>query len=138
MHLLDKMHKETLTFQRKFAVGALLCKGQCLEVWAPPGDLVGRIRETFSIYRTEFAIENDCGDALFTVVAFPRYKWNYFLPSEYEFSIMGVEDQTVKGTIRRAWQVDTSIYTHHIQFTDRELNIKHKALFLATSFLLVS
>lgn len=138
MHILDKIHKETLTFQRKWAIGALCCKGQCLEVWAPPGDLIGQIRETFSIFRSEFIIEDATGDTVYKFTGFPRYMWNSFLPSESEFSIVSATDDTVKGTIRRSWQTDTCIYTQVIQFNDRDMDVKHKALFLAASILLVS
>lgn len=140
MHILDRRHKDILKLERKYAFSALCCNGQCIDVWIPPGDLIGRIREQFSLFRTVFVIENDVGDILYRFNGFPRYMWNSFLPSETEFTILGVDDkqQTVHGTIRRCWQTDTCIYTQIIDFTNRDMNIKHKALFIAASILLVS
>lgn len=72
MHLLDKTHLEAITFKRKLALGILFCKPQYIEVWTPPGNLLGRVKETFSCFTTEFIIENTNGDIIYQIEGPPK------------------------------------------------------------------
>lgn len=138
MHILDKTRQETLTLYRKLSLGLFCCQLQRLEVFTPPGDLLGTIRESFRLINTEYVIENGSGQALYRILGSPRYKWNFCLPPERQFKIQSIQDGSEVCTITRLWSVDTSQYVFVIAFREPSLDVKIKALFLSATFLIVS
>lgn len=109
-----------------------------MTVVAPPGDIVGTVRETPRLINTEYMIDNAAGQPLYRISGSPRYKWNLCLPPERQFKIQSIDDGSEKCTITRLWSVDTSQYVFVIAFREPDLDVKIKALFLAASFLIVS
>ena len=136
MHLLDKTHQEALTLIRKMPCG-LFCLpfvGERLEIWAPPGDFLGCIKEIFSVLSTEFVVENGNQDKLFRISG-PAL--NFCTPKELHFKVLSYDSLTQKGSITRKWNTDISTYTMNIYYSDPNMDPKVKALFIGSAFLLV-
>lgn len=58
MHLIDKTHQEALLLHKKLALGFMCCQPKCLEIWVPPGNLLGRVVQAPTIMVPEFYIED--------------------------------------------------------------------------------
>lgn len=58
MHLLDKTHQEALVFRKKLAMGVLCCQPKTLEIWIPPGNVLGRVVQSPTFTQPEFFIED--------------------------------------------------------------------------------
>ena len=60
------------------------------------------------------------------------------MPKETHFRVLDRELRAQKGTITRAWNVASSSYTNNIYFSDPELDVRLKALYIGATFMLVS
>lgn len=59
------------------------------------------------------------------------------MPKETHFRVMDPDLATQKGTITRAWNVGSSSYTNNIYFSEPELDVRLKTLFVGAAFMLV-
>lgn len=134
MHLLDRTYQEALTLHRRIScsVFCFSCQPQFIEVWVPPGDLIGLVRERFSI-TNEFIVENSDREILYRIVGENQFSCCY--PAETHFRILSGDALTQKGNISRTWNSDISTYTINIYFVNSEMDVKQKALLLAAGFL---
>ncbi|XP_055919340.1 phospholipid scramblase 1 [Eupeodes corollae] len=135
MHILDKTHQEALSLHRELALGMLCCQPKNLEVWAPPGDLLGRIVQIPSVLVPEFVIENEFHDHLYRIEGQNNAGFCCFCPpKETYFKIYNGNDMS--ASIHRKWSQRSSQYTTNIYYSDPSMDIKSKALCLGAAFLM--
>ncbi|XP_005177059.1 phospholipid scramblase 3 [Musca domestica] len=136
MHLIDKTHQEALLFQRKLALGFMCCQPKSLEVWIPPGNILGRIVQSPTILAPEFYIEDGVtGNPIFCVEGPKNTGFCCFcLPKETYFKIHSGGE--LRASIDRKWMNGKSQYTTNIYFSDAKLTSKDRALILGAAFLL--
>jgi len=138
MHLLDPTHQEALTFQRRCSMGFVRCQKRYLEVWTPPGDLLGVVVEETTILSNVFTVKNESGHTAYRIKGVPTNSIGCccFIPTEGHFDIYGFDSETIYGSITRKWQSDISQFTLNIYFTDINMSVKSKALLLGAGFML--
>ncbi|XP_030368834.1 phospholipid scramblase 3 [Scaptodrosophila lebanonensis] len=136
MHLLDKTHQEALVFRKKLALGVVCCKPKNLEIWIPPGNLLGRVVESPTFMQPEFFIEDgNTNEPIFCVVGPSNSGCCCFcLPKESYFKIHSGGD--LRASIDHKWLASKSQYTTNIYFSDMKLTSKERALILGAAFLL--
>lgn len=155
MHLIDKTHQEALSFRRKLAFGLILCQPRSIEgcysqnrnennflikyslsVWAPPGDLLGRVKETFSLFNAEFIIEDSYGNIIYQIEGPPKFMC-FCRAEELHLKVLSPDYVSQQGSITRIWNTDISAFTQNVYFAETNLDVKLKALFLGAAFLMV-
>lgn len=102
---------------------------------APPGDVIGFIEEEFSLFSTELILRNSAAEALYRI-SIPKHH-KFYMPKEHTFRVMSGDGLTQKGSIVRKWSTDTNLYTTNVYFTDPDLNVRLKSLYIGAAFLLV-
>ncbi|XP_055687144.1 phospholipid scramblase 4 [Lutzomyia longipalpis] len=136
MHLTDKTNRESLTLHRKWGVipfcGTCII-GNSVEVWTPPGDLLGYVEEGYSLTTCDFVILNSHKEIIYHIAG-PR-SFTGYLPKEVGFRVLSPDYLTQVGTISRTWNADVSMYSLNIYFTDQDLDVKNKSLFIGAAFL---
>lgn len=138
MHLLDRTHQEALSFRRKLRISAYCLQPQLLEVWAPPGDLLGSIRERYTISSANFALQNANGDIVGHIEGPTRCYWCLCCNSRELFlKVFSPDGDRQIGSITRTWNTDISTFTQNVYFTDPQMDVQTKALFLGAAFLTV-
>lgn len=137
MYMLDKSHEESLSFRRKLRMGYCLFQPQHLEVWTPPGDLVGLVREKSSFFDVEYIVENRNGETVAYVVG-PSKLLCACNAKEMYLKVLSRDYATQLGTITRIWNTDISMYTHNVYYSDPCMDVKVKALLMGAAFLIVS
>lgn len=105
-----------------------------MEIWQPPGDYLGRVRETFSLFTNELVIENANNEVIYQIVGPPDM--TCFFPKEAHFKILSHDRLTQKGTIGRSWNTMNSSYAINIYFANPDLDPRQKGLLLAAGFLM--
>lgn len=136
MHLIDKTHQEAMSFRRRLAFGLLCCQPQSIEVWAPPGDLLGRVKETFSLFNAEFVIEDPYGNIIYQIEGPPKLLC-FCRAQELHLKVLSPDFISQQGSITRIWNTDISAFTQNVYFAEANLDVKVKALFLGAAFLMV-
>ncbi|GAB0091771.1 Phospholipid scramblase [Sergentomyia squamirostris] len=136
MHLTDKGNQESMTLHRSMGIGPLCCTcvSQSLQVWTPPGDLLGFVEEGYSFTTCDFVVLNGHKEIMFHICGPKSYTG--YLPKEASFRMLSPDYLTQVGTISRSWNVDISMYSLNVYFTDQDLDVKIKALFLGAAFLM--
>ncbi|KAH8348051.1 hypothetical protein KR084_003453, partial [Drosophila pseudotakahashii] len=138
MHLLDKTHQEALVFRKKLALGSLCCQPKSLEIWIPPGNVLGRVVQSPTFMQPEFFIEDESsGQPIFCVEGPANSGFCCFcLPRECYFKIHS--GGNMRASIDHKWLASKSQYTTNIYFSDPKLTAKERALILGSAFLLVN
>lgn len=87
MHLSDRQHQESLTLRRVFGLRCFCLPIRCqkLEVWMPPGILLGTVKEKFSLLTREFVIENEQSQVLIRM-SIP-FRSSLCMPKESHFRV---------------------------------------------------
>ncbi|XP_075169378.1 phospholipid scramblase 3 [Haematobia irritans] len=136
MHLIDKTYQEALLFQKKLALGFMCCQPKSLEVWIPPGNILGRIVQSPTLLVPEFYIEDGAtGNPIFCVEGPKNAGFCCFcLPKETYFKIHSGGE--LRASIDRKWMSGKGQYTTNIYFSDSKLTGKERALILGAAFLL--
>ncbi|XP_070069955.1 phospholipid scramblase 3 isoform X2 [Drosophila takahashii] len=136
MHLLDKTHQEALVFRKKLALGSLCCQPKSLEIWIPPGNVLGRVVQSPTFMQPEFFIEDEStGQPIFCVEGPANSGFCCFcLPRECYFKIHS--GGNMRASIDHKWLASKSQYTTNIYFSDPKLTAKERALILGSAFLL--
>lgn len=138
MHLTDKTNQESFTLHRSMGVGPFCCTcvGQSLQVWTPPGNLLGYVEEGYSFTTCDFVVLSSYKEIMYHICGPKSYTG--YLPKESSFRMLSPDYLTQIGTISRTWNSDVSMYTLNVYFADQDLDVKKKALFLGAAFLIVS
>ncbi|XP_017464476.1 PREDICTED: phospholipid scramblase 2 isoform X1 [Rhagoletis zephyria] len=136
MHLLDKTHQEAMLFRKQFALGSLCCHPKNLEVWIPPGNLLGRIVHSPTVLKPVYYIQDGVtGEPIFCIEGPENSGFCCFcLPKESFFRIHSGGD--LRASIDHKWVANKSQYTTNIYFSDAKLLAKERALILGAAFLL--
>ncbi|XP_054090656.1 phospholipid scramblase 2 isoform X1 [Zeugodacus cucurbitae] len=136
MHLLDKTHQEAMLLRKQFALGAMCCHPKNLEVWIPPGNLLGRIVNSPTFLRPEYFIQDGVtGEPIFCIEGPEKSGFCCFcLPKESFFKIHSGGD--LRASIDHKWVAGKSQYTTNIYFSDTKLTAKERALILGAAFLM--
>jgi len=135
MHLIDKTHQEALLFRRKLAFGLFCCQPQCIEVISPPGDLLGKVKETFSLFNAEFVIEDSYGNIIYQIEGPPKLMC-FCNSEELHLKVLSPDFVSQQGSITRIWNTDISAFTQNVYFAETNLDVKLKALFLGAAVLM--
>lgn len=138
MQLLDKTHQESLILERRHDCSCICCccRAERMFLIIPPGDVVGIIEEEFSLFTTELVMRNSNAEAIYRI-SIPK-KNKFYMPKEKYFKVKDGDNLTEKGSIVRRWNSDLNLYTMIVYFTDPDLNIRLKSLYIGAAFLLVS
>ena len=69
MHIVDKKQQEVLTLRRKlgYRCFCLPFSAQTIEIWSPPGILLGFVREAFTFFEREYRIFDQDGQFINTI-----------------------------------------------------------------------
>ncbi|ALC42265.1 CG9084 [Drosophila busckii] len=136
MHLLDKTHQEALVFRKKLALGAMCCAPKTLEIWIPPGNVLGRVVQSPTFTQPVFFIEDgNTGQPTFCVEGPKNSGFCCFCPpKECYFKIHSGGD--LRASLDHKWLASKSQYTTNIYFSDISLTAKDRALILGAAFLL--
>eukprot|EP00099_Drosophila_melanogaster_P019357 NP_610640.2 uncharacterized protein Dmel_CG9084, isoform B [Drosophila melanogaster] len=136
MHLLDKTHQEALVFRKKLAMGSMCCQAKSLEIWIPPGNLLGKVVQSPTFMQPEFFIEDEStGQLTFCVEGPVGLGFCCFsLPKDCYFKIHS--GGNMRASIDHKWLASKSQYTTNIYFSDAKLTAKERALILGSAFLL--
>ncbi|XP_065086250.1 phospholipid scramblase 1 [Ochlerotatus camptorhynchus] len=136
LSLVDRSHQEVLLLKKNLGCGIFccFCKNQFLEIWATPGILVGCIQQDYGLVSREIILMNEDLNTMFRI---PIPLVNAIrMPKETHFRVMDRNLSTQKGTITRAWNVGSSAYTNNIYFSEPELDVRLKTLFVGAAFML--
>lgn len=158
MHLLDKTHQEALVFRKKLAMGSMCCQAKSLEIWIPPGNLLGKVVQSPTFMQPEFFIEDESTGQLtfcvegpvglgFCCFSLPKdcyfkvgssfnfrnriFNYSVFVPLQIH------SGGNMRASIDHKWLASKSQYTTNIYFSDAKLTAKERALILGSAFLLV-
>uniref|UniRef100_A0A1B0FIP1 Phospholipid scramblase n=1 Tax=Glossina morsitans morsitans TaxID=37546 RepID=A0A1B0FIP1_GLOMM len=58
LHVIDKTYQEALLLRKSFALSSLCCLSKQLEVWVPPGHLLGRVVQSPISLKPQYFIED--------------------------------------------------------------------------------
>ncbi|CAG9855402.1 unnamed protein product [Phyllotreta striolata] len=136
MRLFDRTQQEALILERRLACGncTFWCYLQRMEVWIPPGDYVGVVRQQFSMaMKAVFYVYNDC-ELLYRIEG--PSSFGCILGKAQNFQIYNYDGSTQIGSIIYQWDQVQVCYNMLLQMPSNIANNKHKALLLGSAFLL--
>uniref|UniRef100_A0A1A9W6Y7 Phospholipid scramblase n=1 Tax=Glossina brevipalpis TaxID=37001 RepID=A0A1A9W6Y7_9MUSC len=137
-HVIDKTYQEALLLRKPFALSSLCCLSQKLEVWVPPGHLLGRIVQSPISLTPQYFIEDGTTGMLMFCIEGPRFircQSSYCSSKEIYFKVHSGD--VLRASIDRKWCTLKLQYTLNIYFSDSQLTAKEKALILGSAFLMV-
>lgn len=134
MNLVDRTNKVALTFHRTLPLG-IFCMPEYLEIWTPPGDLLGRVRELYTVYNAIYTIENSAREVCYQIHGPQRFS-SIRHQKEFHLKVLSADGLQQHGSIARIWSNDMSTYTQNVYFNDPNMNVKHKSLLLGAAFLM--
>ncbi|XP_057657758.1 uncharacterized protein LOC130894789 [Diorhabda carinulata] len=137
MRLYDKTQQEALIFERRLACGTCTfwCYLQKMEVWIPPGELVGTISQNISIsMKTSFNICNRHDEIIYKIEG-PN-SFGCILGKSQNFQIFNYDGSTQIGSIIYQWDNIQVSYNLLLQMPSNITETRHKALLLGSAFLL--
>lgn len=110
-----------------------------MEVFAPPGQLVGKVEQEWSIFCPTFAIKNASGD---TVLRIEGPLCTFSMCGDVEFKVTSCDGSHEVGKISKQWSglvremfTDTDYFG--ITFP-MDLDVRMKAVMLGACFLIVN
>lgn len=110
---------------------------QYMEVWTPPGDFIGFVREKISIYNLEFEIV-DKAEHIVGRIQGPARTLCKCGATEMFLKVLSADYAVQLGTITRIWNTDISMFTQNVYFSDPCMAVKSKALMVGAAFLMVT
>ncbi|KAL1122406.1 hypothetical protein AAG570_003810 [Ranatra chinensis] len=141
MKILDNYKNEVIHLERPLACSSCWfpCCLQSMEVYAPPGTLVGTVEQNWSIFTPEFSIKNAAGD---TILKIEGPFCTFSICGDVEFKILSLDGSRVVGKITKQWsgllrEALTDADNFGITFP-ADLDVKMKAVMLGACFLIVS
>lgn len=138
LSLLDRFHKEAILLRRPFRLGMYAMQPHGIEIWTPPGDYVGTVRETVSIYSVQFEIEDTDGRIVGRIQGPPKVLCGSCGgQQELYLRVLSADCAQQLGTITRIWNTDISTFTQNVYFADPGMAVQTKALLVAVAFLTV-
>lgn len=137
MTLYDQTQQEAMQFRRRLACGGCIfwCYLQVLEVWIPPGELIGVIQQQISPSTPTFLIYNKDNSIIYRIEG-PSTCACTSLGKDAHFKVYSSDGMTQVGSINHQWDQILADYHLCVQFPSRSIEARHKALLLGASFLL--
>ncbi|KAF5297161.1 hypothetical protein FQR65_LT10060 [Abscondita terminalis] len=137
MRLYDQTQQEAMQFRRRLACGGCIfcCYLQVLEVWIPPGELIGVVQQQTSPSTPSFLIYSKDHDVIYRIEGPTRCACTS-LGKDAHFKVYSPDGMTQVGSINHLWDQLLADYHLCIQFPGRSVDSKHKALLLGAAFLL--
>lgn len=139
MKILDNYKNQVMELSRPLACQSCCfpCCLQTMDVFAPPGNLVGRIEQEWSILTPTFAIKNAAGD---TVLKLEGPMCRFQLCGDVSFKVLSRDGSEVVGKISKQWagllrEMFTDADYFGITFP-MDLDVRMKAVMLGACFLI--
>ncbi|KAL5233387.1 hypothetical protein ACI65C_000797 [Semiaphis heraclei] len=139
--ILDNYKKEVIHLSRPLACLACCypCCLQSIEVFSPPGCLVGIVEQDWSILKPIFTIRNAANEEVLKIEG-PICQ--YSMCGDVEFKILSKDKTTVVGRISKQWsgllrEVFTDADFFGISFP-MDLDVRMKAVMLGACFLIIT
>ncbi|XP_066259105.1 phospholipid scramblase family member 5-like isoform X2 [Euwallacea similis] len=134
MRLYDRTDQEAISFKRRLGCGyCTFCFHlQKLEVWVPPGELVGTIYQKWKPFQTVFEVCNRHEQVLYMIEGPSSFAC--FHKAEI-FHIYTSDGSTQIGTIVHQWDPVSVRYQLLLQMPSSITDNRHKALLLGSAFL---
>ncbi|RZF42929.1 hypothetical protein LSTR_LSTR000552 [Laodelphax striatellus] len=139
MNILDNYGREVIHFSRPMSCQGCCCPCclQSLEVYAPPGNLIGKIEEEWSFLTPIFTVKNAAGD---TVLKIEGPICTFQLCSDRIFKVLSADGSDVVGQISKQWGgLLREMFTDADQFGvtfPMDLDVNLKAVMLGACFLI--
>ncbi|KAL1492380.1 hypothetical protein ABEB36_010634 [Hypothenemus hampei] len=135
LRLYDTSDQEAMSFTRRLACGyCTFCFHlQKLEVWVPPGELIGLVSQKWQALKTCFEVCNKHEQVLY-VIEGPN-SFSCFHKTGI-FQIFTSDGSTQIGTIVHQWDPVSVRYQLLLQMPSSITDNRHKALLLGSAFLL--
>lgn len=134
LSVMDRAHKEAVSMRRLFRLGMYAMQPQCLEVWTPPGDFVGFVRERITIYGVDFELLDRAGELVAQVKGPPKALCSCGM-KEIFLKVLSPDYAQQLGTLTRIWNTDIATFTQNVYFADPCMEVKMKALMVGVAFL---
>ncbi|XP_033126954.1 phospholipid scramblase 1-like isoform X2 [Anneissia japonica] len=139
MKILDNGTKEVMHLSRPLRCTSCwcFCCLQKLEVCAPPGTVVGYVKQSWSVCYPQFTIENANEETILKISG-PLCTWN--LCGDVEFDVLSADGSTKVGKISKQWtgfakEAFTDADNFGISFP-MDLDVNIKAVMLGACFLI--
>ncbi|CAH0558283.1 unnamed protein product [Brassicogethes aeneus] len=141
MKILDNYKNEVIHLYRPLACGACCfpCCLQSMEVSSPPGNIVGRVDQEWSIFLPKYAVKNASGETVLRIEG-PWFKMSCC--GDVEFKITSADGSVQLGKISKQWSgVFKEMFTDADNFGitfPMDLDVRMKAVLLGACFLIVT
>lgn len=139
MKIFDNGQNEVIHMYRALACSGCCCPCclQTLDVFSPPGTLIGRVKQNWSICAPRFSVENAAGDVVLKIHG-PICIVNCC--ADVEFKVMALDEETQVGKISKQWtgfvkESYTDADNFGITFP-MDLDVHMKAVMLGACFLI--
>ncbi|XP_075214938.1 phospholipid scramblase 1 isoform X4 [Lycorma delicatula] len=139
MKILDNYKNHVIHLNRPLACDSCWfpCCLQSIEVFAPPGCLVGSIQQEWSILTPQFSIKNAAGDSILRIEG-PFCTFS--MCGDVEFKILSKDSSQVVGKISKQWagllrEMFTDADYFGITFP-MDLDVRMKAVMIGACFLI--
>ncbi|XP_065203424.1 phospholipid scramblase 1 [Planococcus citri] len=137
--ILDNYKNEVIHIRRDLACSSCWfpCCLQKLQVFSPPGNLVGSVEQTWSICTPEFDVKNESGS---TVLKIEGPICRYGICGDVEFKVLSLDKSAVVGRISKQWsglmrEAFTDADYFGISFP-LDLDVRMKAVMIGACFLI--
>lgn len=134
MRLYDKTDQEAMSFKRRLACGycTFCCHLQKMEVWIPPGELVGTVSQRWQPFKTAFEVCNRHDQTLYVIEGPDSFSCFH---KGQMFQIYTSDRLTQIGSIVQQWDPVSVRYQLLLQMPSSITDNRHKALLLGSAFL---
>lgn len=144
MKVIDMQQRPVIHMYRPLRCTSCWCPCflQTLEVCSPPGNLVGYVKQDWSICGPSFRIENAAGD---TVLRIKGPTCTFAICGDVVFKVMSRDGEVEVGKISKKWNYNSMSGMVREMFTDADnfgisfpmdLDVKMKAVMLGACFLI--
>lgn len=137
MRLYDRTQQEAIHFKRRLACGncTFWCYLQKMEIWVPPGELVGTVSQNFSVsMKSSFSVYNRHNEIVYVIEGPSTF--GCLLGKDQNFQIYNSDGSTQIGSIIHQWDQVQVSYNLLLQMPSNIYETRHKALLLGSAFLL--
>ncbi|KAK8729745.1 hypothetical protein OTU49_008295 [Cherax quadricarinatus] len=139
MKIMDNAQNEVIHLNRPLACASCCfpCCLQSIEVTSPPGNVIGSVRQEWSILAPKYTVRNSSDDVILRIEG-PICTWS--LCGDVEFKVLSADGDVQVGKISKQWtglvkEAFTDSDNFGITFP-QDLDVKMKATLLGAVFLI--
>ncbi|XP_022915409.2 phospholipid scramblase 1-like isoform X1 [Onthophagus taurus] len=138
MRLFDQTQQEAIEFRRRLAFGncSFWCYLQVLEIWLPPGELVGYVKQQMTLSQPIFLAYNRHGNVAYKIEGPSDTCMCISNGKDKHFKIFNPEGTTQLGSVNYQWDQVQTDYIMCVQFPSSSIDDRLKAILLGAAFLL--